>query len=321
MADMDDFIMSLQLVEEKEESIEDFLMTLQYETTDQWILPNQSAIPGTPDYLEKKYVLAANTDIIEFNEPKHEYTVNGTKYRTSVTAIIHNCFEPFDAVKTCSSMISRKDFKTSKKYQKYRDMRYSKGKILSNKDLMHKIIQSWDVISTQSRDLGTKLHNDIELFYNGLIIENDTKEYQHFLKYHKVQMDKGFVPFRTEIKVCSTENLIVGCVDMLYCCPKTKTYHLRDWKRSKKIMKYGFGKRGKGVLNHLNDCNFVHYSLQLNMYKFLLENSYGIKIEDMAIAIFHPSNPSFLEFSIRHMPNETKAMLLMHQYSRDLLNK
>jgi hypothetical protein len=70
-----------------------------------------------------------------------------------------------------------------------------------------------------------------------------------------------------------------------------------DWKRSKEIKKFGF-KKGLGCCSHLQDCNFVHYTIQLNIYKYILEKNYGLKITDMYIVVFHPSNDSYLEYNI-----------------------
>ena len=35
---------------------------------------------------------------------------------------------------------------------------------------------------------------------------------------------------------------------------------------------------GLGPLSHLPDCNYWHYSLQLNVYRWVLENLYGPRI-------------------------------------------
>jgi hypothetical protein len=37
----------------------------------------------------------------------------------------------------------------------------------------------------------------------------------------------------------------------------------------------------------MDDCNYTHYSLQLNMYRIILERKYGFKIRDMYLIFMH----------------------------------
>ena len=85
---------------------------------------------------------------------------------------------------------------------------------------------------------------------------------------------------------------------------------VRDWKRSKKINKWGFGKWGKGPARELADCNWSHYCLQQNLYKFFLEEKCGVGVKDMAIVVFHSSNKTFQEHTIPDMSSVVNAMLL-----------
>ena len=38
------------------------------------------------------------------------------------------------------------------------------------------------------------------------------------------------------------------------------------------------------ITKHLMDCKFVHYSLQLSFYRYLLESYYDLKITNQLIA-------------------------------------
>lgn len=75
---------------------------------------------------------------------------------------------------------------------------------------------------------------------------------------------------------------------------------LLDWKRTRELKYKSFtGRdRGKGAFAHLQDCNFVHYSIQLNLYKYMLEKNYKIQDMDIAVVamclcIFHPIHGKF----------------------------
>ena len=43
-----------------------------------------------------------------------------------------------------------------------------------------------------------------------------------------------------------------------------------------------------------DDCNFNHYTVQLNIYASILEKHYHVDIVDLSLSIFHPTNESYL---------------------------
>ena len=43
-------------------------------------------------------------------------------------------------------------------------------------------------------------------------------------------------------------------------------------------------------VKHLPDSNFWHYSLQLNIYRGILERKYGKKISGLYLVCLHPNN-------------------------------
>ena len=68
------------------------------------------------------------------------------------------------------------------------------------------------------------------------------------------------------------------------------TFCLIDWKRSKEIKYDAYSnKKMKDPFSMLPDSNFGKFSLQLNLYKMLLERNYGLIVSKMMIAVFHPN--------------------------------
>ena len=41
-------------------------------------------------------------------------------------------------------------------------------------------------------------------------------------------------------------------------------------------------------LEHLPDCNYYHYCLQLNLYKYILSSEYGVAVSGMYLGVVHP---------------------------------
>jgi ATP-dependent exoDNAse (exonuclease V) beta subunit len=134
------------------------------------------------------------------------------------------------------------------------------------------------------------MHNDIERYYNDVPVENDSIEYQYFLRF--VQDFPELKPYRTEWMVYYEEYKLSGSIDMIFENPDG-TLQIYDWKRCKEI-KYDpeFGKMSTtDCIKDMPDTNFWHYSLQLNTYKKILEEKYGKKITDLYLICVHPDNP------------------------------
>ena len=83
-----------------------------------------------------------------------------------------------------------------------------------------------------------------------------------------------------------------------------------DWKRSKNIFMDNPYAQGFTPVEHLSDCNFNHYTLQLNTYKRILERNYNVRIVGMYIGVFHPDQQTYLTYTI---PDESKTMDLLFQ--------
>ena len=66
--------------------------------------------------------------------------------------------------------------------------------------------------------------------------------------------------------------------------------------------------KGLGPLNHLPDTNYWHYSLQLNIYRRILEELYGVHVSELALVVLHPNNRTYQVFMLNRMDDEVSAM-------------
>jgi hypothetical protein len=57
-------------------------------------------------------------------------------------------------------------------------------------------------------------------------------------------------------------------------------------------------------MDYLPNSNYWHYSLQLNMYKRILEKNYNKKIKDMFLVCLHPNNNRFLRIKLKNLDKE-----------------
>ena len=65
------------------------------------------------------------------------------------------------------------------------------------------------------------------------------------------------------------------------------------------------------LVEHVMDTNFNHYALQLNLYKFILEKKYNVRVRNMYIVCLHPENKNndYLMYTIPSMEKEISIIL------------
>ena len=228
---------------------------------------------------------------ISFDEGPHIYTIKGDSSFTSVTTWVHQHFAKFDADKIINNMMNSRNWPNSKYYGKTPEQ----------------IKAEWDQNKNEAADAGTKMHYDIECFYNECYKNtNDSVEFNYFKNFQR-DVGSTMKPYRTEWMVYHEEYRLAGSIDMIFENPDG-TLQIYDWKRCKEIKKVNaWGKYSiTPELDHLPDTNFWHYSLQLNTYKRILEQKYGKKVTDMYLVCLHPnnSNSNYLRLKVPDLQDE-----------------
>jgi ATP-dependent exoDNAse (exonuclease V) beta subunit len=222
-------------------------------------------------YLEKKNEHERDPHL-SFDEKSHQYFVHGDKFISSTT-LIHSYFSKFDADEIIDNMQKSPNWSNNKYYPLHKD----------------EIKSIWSKNSESAIIQGTKLHQDIESYLNFELFSNESKEFQYFLNFFR---ENRINTYRTEWPIYDEESKIAGTID---CCCENNYGELilYDWKRSKEIKRRSDFKKKFALsdeLSHLEDVNFNHYSLQLNLYKYILEKNYNKKVKEMYLAVFHPDN-------------------------------
>ena len=164
--------------------------------------------------------------------------------------------------------------------------------------------------------LGTKLHKQIENYFNGESVEDeDTIEYRYFMNFIRDHPDITF--HASEFKIKSDKLKLSGYIDMV-CKNSNGNYTLLDWKRCKHIdtQSYkGTMLKTKG-LEHIHDCNLSQYTFQLNIYKYILEHDYEMVVDDMILVVFYPSNSDYIKYEIEDLNEEMD--IIMNERLRNL---
>ena len=206
-----------------------------------------------------------------FEESTHSYYYNGKRVAYSVTQFIHRFFEEFD-----SESISKK---------------YALKHNLNQED----VLKEWEKSGKISSTSGTIIHSYLEnakrgktfdIDYSEAIKEGILDEVQERVRillpkakaFHKDTLNKLF-PIQLEYTV-GIEDVIAGNIDMLCWNEYAQEFQIWDYKNLKRFdVSNNFGRKCIGdTFSNYDDCHLVKYSVQLNMYKAILERVLGISI-------------------------------------------
>lgn len=247
--------------------------------------------------LEKKNSHPRDSNI-RFVDETHTYYVNGSSDGyISTTTLVHSLFEKFDADNVIKKMRSSRRWKFSPYFRMTDD----------------EIKKQWDNNRDFAANAGTEMHENLERFYNNEEHETDTKEFELFQMY--LDDHSTLEPYRSEWVIYDEICKVSGSVDMVYSDPLNPgSFIIADWKRSKEIKTENRWATGVNkVTEHLEDCNFIHYSLQLSIYKYILEKNYGVKITECFIVVLHPKQDNYIKMNIMNLDDE--VLRIMEQRS------
>ncbi len=237
---------------------------------------------------------------IKFEEKEHVYTVLGERGTyTSVTTFIHKLFSHFDANASIKKILSS---------PKMKDPTY-KYYGMTKKDIEY----MWEKNRDEAASAGTKMHFDIECFYNELDVVNASVEFQYFSKF--VEDFPWLKAYRTEWTVYHEELKISGSIDMVFRDERDGKFYIYDWKRSKEI-KYDDNYCDYGLqecIKHLPNLNFWHYSMQLGVYKAILEEKYGMTISGMFLIVLHPENNGYQRIETADLSKEIRELFRLRR--------
>ena len=249
-----------------------------------------------------------------FEEEGHKYNdTMGNEY-LSVTTLIHDYYNNFDAAYWA--------------HKKAREQGKSEKAILAE----------WDRIRDEACARGTKTHNGLEdaikevsKFKKAIqyltdttsgrvitiadipalipqpldvdkFIEATDNKYPEIYRVFKFYTDKGYVIY-SEIGAYLMDYLVSGTIDIF--CYRPTDFVILDWKTNRDGLKFeaGYYKKDKTTIpnqltnewvpqprkkmlppvSHLADCNGMHYSLQLSMYAIMTEIILGLPCHGLGL--------------------------------------
>lgn len=236
---------------------------------------------------------------ISFNEERHEYTHCTGVELVPVSRVYRSFFIPFDSQHWAERAVCK--------------ARYN-GETMVTVD---SVLDEWECKGQLASFAGTHMHKQIELFLNGQLdqmssqchfsyngeyvkLERDldiSVEMDYFAQFFRDVFHSGspLMPFRTEWKVFDLDLRMAGTIDLL-CSSADGSFEIFDWKRSKslidssgnEITKPRFRKFGINGLEHIPDAAYYHYTLQQNIYRYIIEHNYGLRVKAMHLVVLYP---------------------------------
>ena len=225
---------------------------------------------------------------IIFNEEEHSYFYDGVEC-LSTTKLISKFKKPFNAPVI------------AKAYAKKRDLDYED------------VLQDWENQKIIAQKKGTEIHKYAEMRFlcksytptedgpPGLIKMID--------KFYQDVMNK-LVLVRAEMIIGDEELLLCGMLDKLFYNKKSNQLEIWDYKTNKELRKTSkYKQKLLGDLKHLPDCNFTTYSLQLGIYKALIERNTKLKLGSSYLVWLNEGNETYKIFKTDDLNKEVNIIL------------
>ena len=275
-----------------------------------------------------------------FEEDAHIYydVTQPEKKFISVTTLIEKFGQPFDkdfwsAYKALEKLLSKNDFDiekksllNTKKFNKTILEAYDIDENLFNKE-QQAILDAWDEENRRSCERGTKIHAELENSFYKKGKDIDLSKYQIGGKFEcrkdhtALDLENGVYPEYLISRVSDDGKLcIAGQIDLLI--KKGNKIIIGDWKTNKEIkMKSFFDKNTRSTvkmkfpLNHLDDVNYWHYTLQLSTYAWMIQKlNPEFEIEDLVLVHFD-HNDNMTVYHLEYLKDEVERMLAFYKKS------
>jgi hypothetical protein len=242
----------------------------------------------------KKFNFDGWNSSIAFDEESHKYLhpndETGNAEYISVTTLIERFF-PFDL------------------------KRYIERKAEEENRTEEDVLDEYLIIRDEAAEKGTYLHSQIESYLKKINFDSESKEFKLFLEFYKNEIKKRNLVFSdAEKMIFSNKHNIAGTIDCLFQKNNKDEYVMIDWKRSKKLIidgrprVFGYG-YALSELSSLDNSSYNRYCLQQNIYKYLVETEYSMKISSMQLVVLHEIYSTYFVVTVPEMKKEAQIIL------------
>lgn len=248
-------------------------------------------------------------NVVHFREDDHKYFDDQQNNYNSVTKVIHSLFPEFEADKI-AYFVARKRVKERGGYETNADVPVRET--MQEKTV---VLEEWELNKNQACDMGTQVHRYCECKLLGIepdmeITSEKGRDMTKVVDLFLIDLEKQYEFLESEKIIFRRPYLLAGCVDLIMRNRTTGKLCIFDHKTNKEIkLKDSYKKTGKLFLQHIENCNYQTYTLQLSLYKYMLiDGGYG-DFEDCELGIFHYSTRNTTCYKLNDLQLEASQIV------------
>lgn len=245
----------------------------------------------------------------EFIEEGHYYLCNGKRVGISTTGLIAQYENEFDK-DTISQQVANK-----------------RG--ISQRE----VLEEWRIENLHSTIKGSMIHEYAQSLWEQREYEFDFSKVPEEINLNRLKSDiEKLIPqaqnfyndykdiftlIGCEIYLGDEDSDECGATDILFLNKYTNGIAISDFKTNKKIEKESFKHKKMLVpLDKYDDCNYVHYSLQLGGYKYKFEKNTNYKVEETFIVYFNVNADNYEIIEPLNMKKEIIKLLNLRRTNK-----
>ena len=275
-------------------------------------------------------------DVVAYNDAEHKYIEKNTgMVCVSATSLIHKFTQPFDATfwsctKALEALVTPEQFASVKeelyRKKKFDDKYVTKFGIQPETFIQKKyeILDAWKTKNEVACERGTAIHK----MHEDRHMSGNTKELQHlglggtFKLYTTnkiIPRESGIYPELLMHRISEDGKLrIAGQADLVII--DGTDVHLLDYKTNAEIKKssyYNPTTRQRQMmqypLNNIQDCNYMHYQLQLSLYMWMILKAHP-ELTPKSLTIIHYDHKDKMTlYDIPYLEKDVERMLAYYK--------
>jgi len=229
-----------------------------------------------------------NGETITFDPINHVYSSSKKKY-VSVTNLVSGLFPRFELERISREYAAKHGLKQADVKKMWRDKGQRAARRGNRCHSYAKRKFKNEPLPTPENEDEEKLYEQVNNCINKLLIQ--------------------YTFLGAEKMIASPTHGIAGTTDLVLMEKTVKKLVILEWKAVETIEQYSQWDNGLFYLSHLTHCNYNHFSLQLNLYKTILEVENYYECEDYGMGILHVMDDNYYAYKVPHMKKEINNIL------------
>lgn len=221
-----------------------------------------------------------------FIDKNHTYKINGEDAKCSVTTLLKKYTPEFKGEKPAKAIAAKRGVSVEDVLGEWD---YKKEYSCHKGTEFHKFAENY--LARKRTSLDENAAKQFFVSKNSMSVLEDFKNYKkemlgmisNFLKFYNWYKD-AYSIVKSELVIGDPNTKICGTIDNLSLNEKTGELAIFDYKTNQNIKSEGYKKETLlEPFTHLQNCEMVKYSLQLWIYKLILEKNTPYKVGDLYI--------------------------------------